>query len=442
MSSEETREMKEYTAEELAAIRAEYALGATDAQFTNFIRACRERNLVPGRHVYFQIRRAREYDPVARAKVNVSRAVHITSIDAFRLIAQRTGEYRGQKPVKWIYLDDQNGLPIITSTVPLGKGKDALQPWACEVAVLRKNFEEPIVAVARFDAYAATYNDDSGTPVLNQMWQRRGPEQLAKCTEALGLRKAFPEELGGLYIAEEFAREDDDQAKPVSLNPDGGYPPIAKPLLASPAPPVNQVPAVLPQAPSSSSPTAQTKVDAGAVSPQALPVTALVPPSPVPAKRWCPPLPSAQERSWNISIQTAAADALVAAAVEDAADNSGQPLPTPYKATDDDLPAGMFATPAAAPPAPTTSVKPTAEEFATFSARLAKLCALFPKPTKGSPSGGEKMRAFVYSYTRKAKSVEWTVEDMQMICSILDAAEKTWPTKVVEIVETRLKEKP
>lgn len=49
------------------------------------------------------------------------------------------------------------------------------------------------------EAFAA---DRSGVP--NTMWQKRPRGQLDKCGEAAALRKAFPEELGNTYVAEEM----------------------------------------------------------------------------------------------------------------------------------------------------------------------------------------------------------------------------------------------
>lgn len=199
-----------YTPEQLVAIRKEYAGGATDEQFIVFITECQQRNLIPGRHVYFQLRRAKERDPETGAEFWSKRVTMLTSIDAFRLIAQRTGEYRGQKPTVWIYFDT-NKAPTVRSTVPLPNEKgEPRTPWAAETSVLRKGFEEPITAVARFDAYAVTYKKGNEEVLTNQ-WVKRSPEQIAKCSEALALRKAFPEELGGLYVVEELANSEENR---------------------------------------------------------------------------------------------------------------------------------------------------------------------------------------------------------------------------------------
>lgn len=54
------------------------------------------------------------------------------------------------------------------------------------------------------------------TDMPNEMWRKRPFGQIEKCCEAAGLRKAFPEELGGEYAAEEMSGRiiDDDFAIP------------------------------------------------------------------------------------------------------------------------------------------------------------------------------------------------------------------------------------
>lgn len=227
---------------ELAAIRAEFCQGFTDEQFDVAMAFCRVRNLLPGKHVVFQLRNSNEWDEVVKAKVKKTRIIFITTIDASRLIAQRTGLYGGQGPEDYIYLDE-HGSPSVISPIPLpqtplppkGTAAAPREPWAVRTTIYRKDFEHPITSVARFDAYASTY-ESNGEIRLNAMWAKRGPEQLAKCSEMLSLRKAFPEELGQLYIQEEFKSEEEPVA-PTSVTPAS-----VVPILPS-APAVNQTPA-------------------------------------------------------------------------------------------------------------------------------------------------------------------------------------------------------
>ena len=153
----------ELTPNELIAIKSEFCAGFTDEQFTTAMAFCRVRNLLPGKHVIFQKRVSKEWDEAANAKVPVTKIIFITTIDASRLIAQRTGKYAGQSPEEYIYLSDE-GTPDVVSTIPLpqlplpAKGIQALprEPWAVRTTVYHKEFPQPIVSVARFDAYAST----------------------------------------------------------------------------------------------------------------------------------------------------------------------------------------------------------------------------------------------------------------------------------------------
>ena len=232
----------EFTDTDWSALKAEYCKGFTDEQAEVCRTFCKLRGLIPGKHVIFSLRRSKEWDEAAGAKVPITKIIFMTTIDAARLIALRSGEYVGQDQEVYIYLDE-HGSPSVESTIPLPRlplppaGQTALprEPWAVRTTVYRKSFTHPITSVARFDAYASTYNTANG-PQLTEMWTRRAPEMLAKCSEMLSLRKSFPEELSSLYLDLEFKKDNEDEA------PHAATPASVVPLPPS-VPAVNQQPA-------------------------------------------------------------------------------------------------------------------------------------------------------------------------------------------------------
>lgn len=231
----------ELTDAQWASFAAEFCKGFTKEQQDVCRTFCQIRGLLPGKHVVFNLRQSSEWDEAVHAKVKTTKIIFITTIDAARLIAQRTGQYGGQAPEQYVYLD-ADGSPSILSEIPLPQlplkpGQQALprEPWAVKTTVYRKDFDHPISSIARFDAYAATYLKDNEVR-LNEMWSRRGPEQLAKCSEMLSLRKAFAEELGGVFLDSEFKPDQEEvSTQPIS--------PAVAVSLPPPVPAVNQVPA-------------------------------------------------------------------------------------------------------------------------------------------------------------------------------------------------------
>lgn len=136
-------------------------------------------------------------DPIARQIYSIARKskgqlkwqIQI-SIDGARLVAERSGQYEGQTTPEF------TADGITWTQVWLSKE----HPAAARVGVYRRGFREPLYAVALWDAYVQTkYNGD-----VSEMWAKMGPLMLAKCAEMLALRKAFPQDLSGLYSAEEM----------------------------------------------------------------------------------------------------------------------------------------------------------------------------------------------------------------------------------------------
>lgn len=139
--------------------------------------------------LYVQQARRLRLDPFAGQILAVKRGGRMTiqtTIDGFRSKAEETGEYEGQTAAQWCAEDGEWRDVWLAET----------KPAAARVGVYRKGFREPMYAVAPFDAY----NQGNG------WWKSPGgaAHMLAKCAEALALRKAFPRVLGGVYSKDEM----------------------------------------------------------------------------------------------------------------------------------------------------------------------------------------------------------------------------------------------
>lgn len=181
---------------------------------------------------------SRGMDPVAKDIYATKRHVsgrgevvtYQTSIDGLRKQAERSGKYAGQYGPQWCGPD--------------GAWKDvwldSKPPAAARVGILRKDFKEPLWAVALYRSYVQTNRD--GHP--SGRWGQDPAGMLAKCAEALGHRKAFPDEIGGMYTNDEMGQADNEE--PAKRGRRGKEPEIIdvepQPVPADPVPSAGDAP--------------------------------------------------------------------------------------------------------------------------------------------------------------------------------------------------------
>lgn len=112
------------------------------------------------------------------------------SIDGFRLVANQDPEYAGQDGPYWTTGPDQPWTDVPPTKTP----------YAAKVGVIRNKNGSLVTTwgIAKYEDYNA------GSP----MWRKFASTMIAKCAEALALRKALPGRLGGLYTVEEMDQAD------------------------------------------------------------------------------------------------------------------------------------------------------------------------------------------------------------------------------------------
>ena len=182
-----------YDVAKIELIKDTIARGASDDELMLFLHLAQRSGLDPfSRQIYLIERRAN-----INGEWKTTRQPQ-TGIDGLRLIADRTEHYAPGREPSFTY--DATGH-LLTATAYVKK-------------FVRGAWHE-VAATAHYDEYVQRKKD--GQP--NQMWAEKPHIMLAKCAEALALRRAFPAEMSGLYTADEIRSGADELPAAPPANP-------------------------------------------------------------------------------------------------------------------------------------------------------------------------------------------------------------------------------
>lgn len=170
----------EFSPDQIALLKTTVAKGCSDDELKLFLHVCQRSGLDPFARQIYAIKRKNR-------RTNTEEMTIQTGIDGYRVIAERTGKYAPGPEPKYNY-DKEGRLISATSSVFKLVG----DRW----------FE--VSATAFFVEYVQEGN---------QLWGKLPHVMLSKVAESLCLRRAFPNELSGVYTHEEMAQAESGAIK-------------------------------------------------------------------------------------------------------------------------------------------------------------------------------------------------------------------------------------
>lgn len=177
---------QDFSPEQIDLIKRTVAPGTSDDELALFLHQCQRTGLDPlSNQIYCMKRKQKD-----KSGNWIEKATIQVGIDGYRLIASRTGRYApGEVEIK------TQGDKIVSAVATV------------KMCVGGQWFD--VKAEAYFDEYKQTFGQ---TGELMGLWKKMPRQMIAKCAEALALRKAFPAELSGIYTNEEMSQADVESA--------------------------------------------------------------------------------------------------------------------------------------------------------------------------------------------------------------------------------------
>lgn len=181
----------DFTQDQINLIRTQIAPKANDNELKLFLHQASRTGLDPLARQIYAIHRWNSQQGKEVMTIQ-------TSIDGFRVIAERSGDYAGQDEPQF---EDFDGKPL-----------------KCKITVYRFRGDvryPAAVGVAYWEEYVQT--DKQGNPF--GLWKKMPHVMLAKVAEALALRKAYPQDLSGLYTSEEMQQSEVAKDEEIIIEP-------------------------------------------------------------------------------------------------------------------------------------------------------------------------------------------------------------------------------
>jgi phage recombination protein Bet len=176
---------------EIELLKRTVAKGVSDDEFALFLWVCKKHKLDPMARQVHAVRRFLQKHHVNEKGIWVSghQMVIQIGIDGYRALAGRDHpDFGGCDEPEFEFTESQKRIPTLA-----------------RIRLWKKGLEHPIVGVAYWDEYAPR----DLTKAEAFMWNKMPKHMLAKCAEALALRKGYPE-LADIYTNEEMSQAMDE----------------------------------------------------------------------------------------------------------------------------------------------------------------------------------------------------------------------------------------